>query len=164
MKYHSVKILLIISFSTFLFLFPYTKIIKKFKAEDVNWDIINTSKQYKEFDPSLFTLKKTYYFSPEIQKLNHSVISIKGFIKNEKHGNHKDLILTESVTDVCFMCDHDKTFRFIKLIPAKPESDLFKIKNDTYVHVEGIFSINKNDKVHAVFMLENASLIQIINP
>ena len=155
--------MLLIAFIAFLFLFPYSKKIKKFKAEDVNWEIINKTKHYKEFDPSRLAFKKTYYYSDELQKLDQSTISIKGFLKKEKHGSHTDLLLTETVTDVCFMCNHDEMFMFIELIPEEKVSKLFGITNDAYVQVEGTFHINRENNLLPPFRMEHAKLINTIH-
>lgn len=154
---------MLIAFVAFLFLYPYSKKIKKFKAEDLNWEIINKTNQFKEFDPSRLIFKKTYYFSDEIQKLDQTVISIKGFLKKEKHGSHTDLILTETVTDVCFMCNHDESYMFIELIPGEKESPLYGISDDAYVEVKGTFLINKENYHLPPYSMEDAILINTIH-
>jgi hypothetical protein len=145
-----------------VFLYPYSKPIKAFKADDIQWEIINQSKSYKEFDPATFTFKKIVYFSDEFQKLDNTHISIKGFIKKETHGDQMNLLFTGTVTEVCFMCNHDEMYSFIELIPNAIESGLYSIKNDTYIEVQGDFRINHNKKQNAFFLLENAVLVKII--
>lgn len=154
---------MLIAFVVFLFLYPYSKKIKKFKAEDLNWEIINKTNQFKEFDPSRLTFKKTYYFSDEIQKMDQTNISIKGFLKKETHGSHTDLILTETVTEVCFMCNHDESFMFIKLIPVEKDSPLYGILDDAYVEVKGTFRINKENNHLPPLIMEDAKLINTIH-
>jgi hypothetical protein len=158
----SIKILLLISFVSIAFIYPYSKQIKLYKAEDIRWETINKSKQYKEFDPASFTFKKIVYFSPEIQKLDHTDISIKGFIKKEKQGDQEHLLLTETVTEVCFMCNHDEMYNFIELIPNENESELNKLKKDSYIEVEGVFMIKRNQKEQSHYILDKAELVKII--
>ena len=157
------RILLITSGLLFIIIFPYTKEIETFKAEDVNWDIISRVKKIKEFDPKVFAFKETYEFTEEINDLDNSHILIKGFIKKHKHSDHIDLILTEKVTDVCFMCNHDEHYNMIQINSLIDSSDFLNIKNDTYIKIQGIFKINKSHKNHPVFTMEDVVLKGIIN-
>jgi len=155
------RILLIFSGLLFLVLFPYSKEIEIFKTDDINWDIINNAKKFKEFDPRIFAFKETIEYSKDILDLNNSNIVIKGFIKKHKHKDHIDLILTENITDVCFMCDHDELSNHININPV--EADFYKLKDDSYVKLSGIFKINKNNNRHFAFSISEAKLEDVIN-
>lgn len=147
----------------FLIIYPYTKEINIFRAEDISWNIINQTKKYKEFDLQRFTLRNTYNFSGEVLAMDGKEIAIKGFIKKQKHGTHTDIILTETVTDVCFMCDHDEHYNLIFLNVDSKDSNLYDIKDDAYIKVEGVFKINNDKKQHYVYQLNNVKLESIIN-
>lgn len=157
------KILILFSIVLFLIIYPYTKEIKMFRAKDVTWDILNQTKKYKEFNLQNFSILNMYNFSQEVLDMDGEVIAIKGFIKKEKHGKHIDIILTETVTDVCFMCNHDEHYNLILLKPNSAESELYNIKDDTYIQVKGIFKINKEKDKHAVYQFNNTNLEGIIN-
>jgi hypothetical protein len=144
-----------------MLIYPYSKDIKQFKAQDIQWDIINRSVEINEFNPARFAFEKKWYLSPELLALDQKFITIKGFIKNEKHGTHTVIIITESVTNVCFMCKHDEMYKFIEIIPDKNDNQFQKIKDDTYVQVEGIFKI-KPDHEHSIFTLEKANLLKYL--
>lgn len=157
------KTLAIISFALFLIIYPYTKEIKKFRAEDINWDILNNTKKYKEFDTRTFSIQQTYKFSEDVLEMNGKKIIIKGFIKKDKHNKHQDIIITETVTDVCFMCNHDEHYNMIVLNPKKKNSKLYNIKDDSYIEVEGFFMVNTNKNAHSVYSLNSAELKEFLN-
>jgi len=157
------RILLLIVIVFFLIIYPYTKEIKIFRAKDANWDILNHSKKYKEFDPRTFALTQTYEFNDEVLSLDGEQISVKGFIKKHKHGDHSDILLTETVTDVCFMCNHDEHYNMIMLKPEIPNSELNNIEDDTFISVKGIFKLNKEKNAHSVYVLQNVELENIFD-
>ena len=159
MKIRINRLLLIVSGLLFLILFPYTKEIDFFKAEDVNWDIINHARKIKIFDPKIFAFKNIYEFSDDILDLDNSQILINGFIKKHKHEGHIDIILTENVTDVCFMCDHDEHYNFIKVYPVGETSEIDQIKDDSYVRLSGLFKINNTNDEHFAFSIVDAKLM-----
>jgi len=162
LKKHN-KILILFSVVLFLIIYPYTKEINIFRAEDISWNILNQTTKYKEIDLKKFTMLQTYKFSKQVLAMDGKRISIKGFIKTEKHGEHKDIILTETVTDVCFMCNHDEHYNLIFLNIDSTDSELYDIEDDAYIEVEGIFKINKDKKKHYVYQLNNVKLENFIN-
>jgi len=157
------KILFLVIVVVFLIIYPYSKEIKVFRAEDTNWEILNQTKKYKEFNPRTFALTQTYDFTEEVLNLNEKSVTITGFIKKDNHGKHTDILLTETVTDVCFMCDHDEHYNMILLKPKNLSSDLFQIEDDSLIKVKGKFKIDKSKNAHSVYNLENAELENIIN-
>jgi len=162
MKNRVNKILLICSSLIFLIIFPYTKKIEVFKVNDVNWDLINTAITYKKFDPKIFSFKNTYEISDKLMELNNKEITISGFIKHIKHKDHNDIILTESITDVCFMCDHDEHYSYINISESSIKTELNDLKNDTFIKLKGIFIIHERDD-HSLFHLKNAEIVEIIS-
>ena len=162
LKKHN-KILILFSVVLFLIIYPYTKDIKIFRAKDTSWDVLNQTKKYKEFDFQKFQLQNMYNFSQEVLNMDGKKIAIKGFLKKQKHGTHTDIILTETVTDVCFMCNHDEHYNMILLKPNSHKSELFNINDDAYIKVEGVFKINKDKNKHSVYQLNNAKLEEFIN-
>ncbi len=147
----------------FLIIYPYTKEVKIFRAKDANWDVLNHTKKYKKFDPRIFALTQTYEFPEEVLNLEGEQISIKGFIKKHKHGDHSDLLLTETVTDVCFMCNHDEHYNMIMLKPNNLNSKISSLGDDTFIKVKGKLKINKGKNAHSVYVLENVELETILN-
>ncbi len=157
------RILLLIVIVFFLIIYPYTKEVKVFRAKDTHWDILNHAKKYKEFDPRIFALTQTYEFPEEVLSLDGEEIRIKGFIKKHKHGEHIDILLTEIVTDVCFMCNHDEHYNLIMLEPENKNSKLFNLENDVLIKVKGKFKINKVKDAHSVYVLKNVELEKVLN-
>ncbi|MCF6366974.1 MAG: hypothetical protein L3J35_12335 [Bacteroidales bacterium] len=155
------KGILLIIVVFFLIIYPYSKEIKVFRAKDTNWDVLNYTKKYKEFDPRTFALIQTYNFTEEILSLDGKDITIVGFIKKDKHGKHTDILLTETVTDVCFMCDHDEHYNMLLLKPKNKDSNLFTAEDDILIKVKGKFKIDKSKNAHSVYSLEGAELDSI---
>jgi len=162
LKKHN-NILILLSVVFFLIIYPYTKEVKIFRAEDASWDILNHTKKYKEFDSRTFALLQSFDFTKEILEMDGKEISIKGFVKKHKHGDHNDIVITETVTDVCFMCNHDEYYNMIMLKPFSKTSKLYNLKDDAYIKVQGIFKVNKGENVHSVYELNNAELEKFIN-
>jgi hypothetical protein len=94
--------------------------------------------------------------------LDQKFVTIKGFLKKEKHGKGIDLILTETVTDVCFMCDHDEHYCYIQLLPDTKDSKLYTLKDDDYIEVEGLFFIKRDYENKPSFQLKNIQSVNII--
>ena len=155
-------ILLVVS--VFLLIYPWTKEVKVFRAKDLTWKILKSSVKTNQFDVKTFTFYGKYQLNEEINKLNGREIKIKGFFKKEKHGDETDYILTETVTNVCFACDHDEHYNLIQLFPNFDEINIFNnIKDDTMIEVYGNFEINRNKKFHSVFLLKNVFLTKQLN-
>jgi len=158
------RLLILIAVSVFFFIFPWTKEVKIFSAKDVNWEILKSVKKVEKFDSKSFAFSPQFQLNDEILKLNGQKISIKGFFKKEIHHNHSDFIITETVTDVCFMCDHDEHYNLIKLIPETNEKQFFNsLKNDTLIQVSGIFELNQEPNAHSIFLLKDARSENFLN-
>ena len=84
-------------------------------------------------------------------------------MKNHKHGDHNDIILTETVTDVCFICNHDEQYNMIRINSFNDSSDFHNIEDDTFIKIQGIFKINKSHNNHSVFVMEDVVLKDVIN-
>lgn len=153
------KLLLITAVFFFLIIFPYTKSIERFKADDITWSFLNKSVLYKEFDSKIFAFKETYQLSAELKNLDNKEIIIKGFLKHQKHRDHSDIILTENVSDVCFMCNHDEHAVFISVSGRKEKFSEY-LSDDTYVKLKGIFKI-KTESDHGLFHLSEAEIINL---
>jgi len=162
LKKHN-NILLLLSIILFIIIYPYTKTVTVFRAEDTSWDVLNQTRKYKQFDARTFTLIQSFDFTKEVLEMDGKTISIKGFLKKHKHGNHTDIIITETVTDVCFMCNHDEHYNMITLNLTSKKSELYHLDDDAYVKVEGIFKLNKNKNAHSVYELNSTELKEVIN-
>jgi len=158
------QILLLAAVAVFLFIYPWTKELIIFRAKDVNWEILKSAEKVKKFNAETFGFLPQYKLTDEILQLDGQKINIKGFLKKEIHGNHKDFIITETVTDVCFMCNHDEHYNMIQLHPDLTDKKLFDtLRNDVLVKVSGIFEINQKKGAHSVFLLKQAHLENILN-
>lgn len=150
--------------SVFLLIYPWTKEVKEFRAEDVTWEVLKSAVKTNRFDLKTFSFYGKYQLNDEIQKLDGREIKIKGFFKSEKHGEVLDYFLTETVTNVCFACDHDEHYNYIQFFPNFNETDIFKdLKNDTLIEVFGKFQINQNRNFHSVFLLKNVYFTKQFN-
>lgn len=164
LKYNYKYIFLLFFVSIFLLIFPWTKQVKAYRAEDVNWDILKSAEKVKKFDSRTFTFLPLFKLNDKILKLNGQKIRIKGFYKKEKHTDETDFFLTETVTEVCFVCDHDEHYNFIQMFPDIDEIKSFDtLKNDKMIEVTGNFEINRKKSFHSVFLLKNANLTKIFN-
>ncbi len=158
------QLLLLVAVAIFLFMYPWTKELKIFRAKDVNWEILKSAEKVKKFNTETFGFSPQYKLTDEILHLDGQKINIKGFFKKEIHGNHTDFIITETVTDVCFMCDHDEHYNMIQLLPEITEKKIFDtLRNDTLIKLTGIFEINRKTGAHSGFLLKEAHLETILN-
>jgi len=157
-------IFLLVFASICLFIFPWTKQVKTFRAKDVNWDILKSAVKVKKFNSRTYTFSPIFKLNYKILKLNNKEIRIKGFYKKEKHADETHFILTENLTNVCFACDHDEHYNFIQMFPGNDEIKSFDtLKNDKMIEVTGNFEINRKKSFQSVFLLKNAHLIKIFN-
>ncbi|GEM_PF-2505212 len=160
--FKNIKIILIFSAVViFLIIYPYSKEPKIFRINDINWDKLNNSKKYQEFDSRTFGLIQTFEFSEDALKLDGQTIVIKGFLKKHQHGNSKEIFITETVTDVCFMCNHDEDYNMILLKLENNATGFNDLTDDTLIKVSGTFRIDKNKNAHSAFILEKVKLEEI---
>ncbi len=160
-KRNKIQILLFLSIVLFLFIYPWTKEVTVFRAEDVNWDILKSVKKTNVFDKQIFAFNKHYELNKKIKNLNGKKIRIKGFLKKESHNGHIDFLITETVTNVCFICDHDEHYNMIQLFPKNNELKVFKnLKNDSLIQTSGIFKISENNTDTSFFSMINVELIK----
>ncbi len=153
------RLLLLFAVVIFLFIFPWTKNITIFRAENITWSILKSAVKTNEFDSHSFSFVPNYQLNDKIKKLNKKEIIIEGFFKKEEHKIGTEYILTETVTEVCFACDHDTHYNMIQLIPDAEQKIFFDIlPNDTLIKVKGIFQINNKKNAQYVFLLKNAHL------
>ncbi len=154
-----IRFILLAAVAVFFFIFPWTKEIKNFRAKDVTWNILKSAKKINKFNTKTFTFLPKFQLNEEILELNGKEIRIKGFFKKEIHDKHPDFILTETVTDVCFMCNHDEQYNFMELIVEPDEKQFFdSLKDDTMIYVSGIFKINQKSNNYPIFLLKNTHL------
>ena len=158
-KIHINRLLLIAAVLLFLILFPYTRSIDKFRADDVTWDLLNSSVSYKEFDPKIFAFRETFEISEDLKEMHLKEVYIKGFLKKHAHKDHIDIVLTENVSDVCFMCDHDDHLVYIS-VHEKNIGSLDSIADDQLIKLKGRFSIDSRSD-HSLFHLADAERIPI---
>ena len=93
----------VVIFSFFLILYPYSKQPAQFRSDDITWKIFHNSNTYKHFDFQNLAFKNIHQINEKIKAVDNKEITIKGFIIIEKHGDEKHIILSETVTDACFM-------------------------------------------------------------
>lgn len=130
-------IILVILIGAFLFLYPYTKEVKRFNSTDLAWRVLNKPKKTERFDFEHFRFETESDYSREISELSNKYIRITGFIKREKHLGHTHLLLTENVSDVCAFCEHDAHYEAVVLHPS--DSSFKRLPDDAYVKVSGTF-------------------------
>jgi len=150
----------VVIFFFFLILYPYSKQPAQFRSDDITWKIFHNSNTYKRFDFQNFGFKNVHQINEKIKALDSTQITIKGFIVIEKHGGAKHIILSETVTDACFMCNHDENNPAIQIIPKNKNSKIFRLKQDDYVKIKGTFAINKNNDDLMTFILKNPEIVE----
>ncbi len=150
-------ILSIISILIFLFLYPYTKEVPVFKSDDVAWSVFINVKTVKEFNYENFSFSPSVSVNEEVEEMNNKNIEIKGFISIHKHDDKKKILLSEKISGVCFMCNHDENYISIEIVPKNKESEIFNLKPEEYVKVAGKFVINEETE-HFKFSIINAVL------
>ncbi len=150
------KLILLFSVAVFLFIYPWTKEPKHFRAEDVNWEILKSAGRIKKFDFERSAFVDYLRLGDSVRKLNGKKIIIKGFYKKELHEGKMHMLLTETVTDVCFMCSHDEHYEAAELIPEPGEGKFFEsLKDDEFIRVSGIFVLCEGNDGF-IYRIENA--------
>ncbi len=153
-----ILIFLLASLAMLLILMPYTKDIEQFKATDLTWAMLKKAKTTKVFDFSNFGFEPKTEYHSEIDSLNGKPIVITGFFKNETHDSQSLLLLTENVTNVCAMCNHDEHYAAIVLHPA--DSALFNLPDDALLAISGIFEYDTTK--HLYYHINQAVIDSIL--
>ena len=158
------QLLLLITVAFFLFIYPWTKEVKIFRVKDVNWEVLKSAEEITKFNTETFGFLPHYKLTDDILQLDGQKININGFFKKEVHGINKDFVITETLTDVCFMCDHDEHYNMIQLNPDSNTAVIFDtLRNDILIKVSGIFKINQKTGAHSVFLLKEVHLENVLN-
>lgn len=157
------KYIIAVSFLIFAFIYPYTKEVKQFRTNDITWKILNTTGSVNEFDSKRLKFIPVRKIPAEVEQLNGQLITIKGFYKlNNEHKQNLHTI-TETVTEVCFMCQHDEHHNIIVLENIELDKNFKNIKNDSLIKVSGIFKLKKTDKNNLIYHIENTKLLTANN-
>ncbi len=153
------NIILILSILIFAIIYPYTKEIDRFRASNIAWKTLQEKENISEFNAKSFVFVKTHKISNKIKNLEGTEIIIDGFFNKEDEHDKNIIYISETVTDVCFMCTHDEHYNAIILDCADTITVFDKIKKDAYIKVSGIFKINTKKNSHIIYYLENPKLI-----
>jgi hypothetical protein len=150
--------ILAVSAVIFLFIFPYTKKIETFRTEDVTWEILKETETVNEFKINNFNFVQQKKLSNKILELNGNEISIEGFLLKELNKKDTIYLITETQTEVCFMCNHDEHYNSILLENAKNNKEFRKIGNGKLIKIRGIFRIKNNENTKFLYNIENPRL------
>ncbi len=146
----------------FIFLYPYTREVPVFKSDDLTWSAFKNIKTVKEFDSESFSFMPVLSVPEKLEALNNKLIKIKGFVLLHKHGDEFKILLSEKLTGVCFMCNHDENYVSIEIIPKNKNSAVYDLKSEDFVNVKGRFIISE-EKKHIKFSITEAELIEKLN-
>lgn len=127
----------------------------------VSWQNLNDVSWKRGFVKALNDYYDMPIFGREIEKLNNTEISIKGFyVPVDTKG--KIFALSKSPSNMCFFCGTGGIETVMEIFVKNDHKELKRIKTDKYIEVKGIFVLNRDDPNHLMYLLKDAELVRII--
>lgn len=121
--------------------------------KDVTW-----SKKYMEALSDFFPMPN---FGKQIELLDNKPVTIQGFyVPVDMEGTI--FALSESPSYTCFFCGVGGIESVMEILVKEGHRDLKRIRTDRYIQVKGIFSINRDNPEHLMYILKDAELVKVV--
>lgn len=102
-------------------------------------------------------------YGQAVQQLNGSEISLRGFfLQGDVTGG--SLVLSYNPMNMCFFCTGTGLETVVELQPKTGELHRFlRLKTDDFIEVTGILKLNSGDFTRLIYILQDATLVEIKN-
>lgn len=131
------------------------------QPRDVSWKLLKDVTWSEKYVTSL----KGYYqmpaFGNQIEILDNRTITIQGFyVPVDTEG--KIFALSESPSYMCFFCGTGGIESVMEISVKEGHHDLKRVRTDRLIQIKGIFTINRDDPAHLMYILKDAELVKVI--
>lgn len=127
----------------------------------VSWDMLKDVKWSEKYVASLSGYYQMPDFGKQIEFLDNKPVIIQGFyVPVDVDGTI--FALSETPSFMCFFCGVGGIESVMEIFVKEGHRDLKRVRTDRYIQVKGIFSINRDDPDHLMYLLKDAELVKVI--
>lgn len=127
----------------------------------VSWEILKDVTWSEKYMASLSGYFQMPEFGRQIEFLNNRPIVIQGFyVPVDVDGTI--FALSETPSYMCFFCGVGGIESVMEIFVKEGHHNLRRVRTDRYIQIKGIFTINRDDPNHLMYMLKDAELVKVI--
>lgn len=131
------------------------------KPQTVSWNMLKDVTWSEEYITSLSGYYEMPKFGRQIEFLENRPIVIQGFyMPVDVKGSV--FALSETPSNMCFFCGVGGIESVMEISVKEGHRDLKGVRTDRYIQVKGIFSINRDDPEHLMYVLKDAELVKVV--
>lgn len=131
------------------------------QPQAVSWEMLKDVKWSQKYMSSLSGYYQMPDFGRQIEFLDNRPVIIQGFyVPVNVEGTI--FALSETPSYACFFCGTGGIESVMEILVKKGYHDLKRIRTDRYIQVKGIFSINRDDPEHLMYLLKEAELVKVV--
>ncbi|WP_298651647.1 hypothetical protein [uncultured Proteiniphilum sp.] len=129
--------------------------------QTVSWDRLKDVTWSQKYVASLSGYYQMPDFGKQIELLDNKPVIIQGFyVPVDVDGTI--FALSETPSYMCFFCGVGGIESVMEIFVKEGHRDLKRVRTDRYIQVKGIFSINRDDPEHLMYLLKDAELVKVI--
>lgn len=131
------------------------------KPQTVSWDMLKDVTWSQKYIASLSGYYQMPEFGRQIEFLDNRTVIIQGFyVPVDVEGTI--FALSETPSYKCFFCGVGGIESVMEISVKEGHHDLKRVRTDRYIQVKGIFSINRDDPEHLMYLLKDAELVKVV--
>lgn len=131
------------------------------KPQTVSWDMLKDVTWAQKYITSLSGYYQMPEFGRQIEFLDNKPVTIQGFyVPVDVDGTV--FALSETPSYMCFFCGVGGIETVMEISVKKGHRSLRQVRTDRYIQVKGIFTINKDDPNHLMYILKDAELVKVM--
>lgn len=129
--------------------------------QTVSWDILKDVTWSQKYVASLSGYYQMPDFGKQIELLDNKPVLVQGFyVPVDVDGTI--FALSETPSFMCFFCGVGGIESVMEISVKEGHRNLRRVRTDRYIQVKGIFSINRDDPDHLMYLLKDAELVKVI--
>lgn len=131
------------------------------QVQTVSWRMLKDVTWSEKYMPSLSDYFQMPEFGRQVEFLDNRPITIQGFyVPVDVEGTI--FALSETPSYMCFFCGVGGIETVMEISVKEGHRNLRRVRTDRYIQIKGIFTINRDDPNHLMYMLKDAELVKVI--
>lgn len=131
------------------------------QPQTVSWNMLKDVAWSEKYIASLSEYFQMPEFGRQIEFLDNRPITIQGFyVPVDVEGTI--FALSETPSYMCFFCGVGGIETVMEISVKEGHRNLRRVRTDRYIQIKGIFTINRDDPNHLMYMLKDAELVKVI--
>lgn len=131
------------------------------QPQAVSWSMLKDVTWSEKYMASLSDYFQMPEFGRQIEFLDNRPITIQGFyVPVNVEGT--TFALSETPSYMCFFCGVGGIETVMEISVKEGHRHLRRVRTDTYIQIKGIFTINRDDPNHLMYVLKDAELVKVM--